>query len=178
MYQIIFWIGPIEEYCKKRMFDLFIASLRTWHEPCMLSDVILARKILVHIVILGGRKSGNFSIYIFQKYGELLTSNRNCSFLIVKTSDWCFWTFGRGQISPCVLIVIWAGWKVEDYLSLLNPGTRTIMTLKAFGSLFCMLTQRVWMQYWEPLQAEWRGRSNSSPFCNFKFGAFGNFLFW
>ena len=62
--------SPIEEYCKKRMFDLFIASLRTWHEPCMLSDVILAMGILVHIVILGCKKTGIF-LFTFVRFSKI-----------------------------------------------------------------------------------------------------------
>ena len=40
----------------------------------------------------------------------MVTSNLNCSFLMVKTSDWDFWTLGRGQISPCSMhIDVWTG---------------------------------------------------------------------
>ena len=65
--------SPIEEYCKKRMFDLFIASLRTWHEPCMLSDVTLAMGILVHIVILGGKRLEFFFIYICKIFKNMVS---------------------------------------------------------------------------------------------------------
>ena len=145
----------VNSHGENQFRDLLTASLRIWQEPCILSEVILRNDVYMTRRNFKGQHR-NYIIRQITKYE--FTSNWNCSFLKAKTSGWGFWTFGRGQISPLahgvwskvtigsmvkshnrlvtanrmvtphILVTIYLNW--SKHLSLLNPGSRTVMLCK------------------------------------------------